>query len=1408
MENFILYEELGAGRSSVVYKGRRKGNLNYVAIICTDKAKRPEITNHVRLSHDLDHPNIVCFYEWYETSNHLWLVVELCTGGSLETVIANDGFLSEDVVRRFGWDLVKGLKHIHELGIIFSDLTPAKILLDGSGILKFGNFCTSKAEGETLDHFFSLLSTSEESGKGDNRKRLQGSPTYSAPEVLQGSETNRSSDLWALGCILYYMYTGKPPFCSDSCTELTEMILLQEPRPPRQTEFSSSPPSEDFQNLLKGLLNKNPDTRMGWLELLDHPFWTQVLKEEEDLKEGEEEAQDDARHKEDKNCCEGIGSASSRIPDPFFLGQVDELPNSHSAITHPALRISKKLISSQTTIATTHRPSDRRTDCQQAVRHTTCGALRNNQGLDRGVGKERGGEGEAKTEDDPKPAGAQQMCHTLQPNKSFILDNVSELRPKSGVDEDNTEAIFLLSSRANSRRSCSVSDLPNQTPAPQEHASTDTDIRSCLKALLHTDSDLTITPIMDNPKILKSPPVRFDPKTLCVPAYPVEKLQSLSDDEWTVFLLQLCSSLGEQNPSAPLSSSSTAPPPPPLSSATRSRLNLLCYLCCVIGHKHIANRLINSTLLPVLTQQLRQAPNWDLRIKVLRVMGLLALHCTELGKDSPVSEAVSTLTDLLRDNLRNSKIKQFLLPPLGEFLYLITSQEEKRGSPEGLWFVPTAAYTGLMRSLREGDDSIVHHMAAKAIENISTTVSGPSHHLVTTEMGSALWYLFTHSTVEAVRVTAISSLSRLTRVVPAVFLSVIDTCGPVAILEGVGGVGARVQQHLLTAMATALLNSRIQTHRITQNRDLVLKVLRCLESPSTVTRAKALLLLLLLIQDNTHTLLYCCQHRLVMYMERDLRKATPLRENPSQSGYLSQCLDLVIMYLSSTAPLILEEVLCALRGVIGRRHPSTAQSRQLKHTLPTMSVLLELLSSQVFRSQIVTEEFLAQIGLLLNYITSIESNETNLASALVCEELIRTSLSIVEVLSQHHALTAPHHSAVVDAILPPLTTLAFSRNVECSVFVLRVLSELSLILLVQESDGTEEDEGTEKKKGRREEGGRADGIDDRNSHQISALIIKSLLPRYESLLRATEPIPLYALKLLVSMTEHSTQICSLIKHSRILPTVFQLIMFQRCALNGRLWEKLMSKKVACPWDNFTTNSSNVTSGMIQNAVALLCNLSGDTVLDLEPPYQQDLIEVVVSTLSEAALVHLDEEGHAGKKVSHLVLQALLELLHNILKQTSVVVRSALQSQRLSCPAVEMEAAEKLLLENRPLSQLSTHLIHMLSTENQEVWEECIQCLSLLVQLFGGEGYDCLSPSCLQSFSHTLRTHMHTETPRIQRTTLRIIKRLVQTTEQSDWLECPEGAELMCLLQDITTSNRCHADVVPLAAEILQEISGS
>ncbi|XP_057689413.1 serine/threonine-protein kinase ULK4-like isoform X1 [Corythoichthys intestinalis] len=319
MENINLYEELGSDCLSIVYKGRRMGTLNYVALKRSEKAKRPEIINHIRLSKDLDHPNIVRFYEWYETRKHLWLVVELCTGGSLESIIIRDECLPEDVVRKFGWDLVKGLEHIHKLQIIFSDLTPEnvctchhmyqapsififfclsllfifqlslipQILVDSSGLLKLNNFCYSKKVEDTLDYFNTLCLTCEDTGKrkydprhqGINiRKRFQGSPTYMAPEVLRGSDNTVNSDLWALGCVLYYMYTGRPPFSSSCYSELKEMILCQEPPSLTQKAFDTvcqgTLPSQDFQCLLECLLSKNPDERMTMPELLKHSFWT------------------------------------------------------------------------------------------------------------------------------------------------------------------------------------------------------------------------------------------------------------------------------------------------------------------------------------------------------------------------------------------------------------------------------------------------------------------------------------------------------------------------------------------------------------------------------------------------------------------------------------------------------------------------------------------------------------------------------------------------------------------------------------------------------------------------------------------------------------------------------------------------------------------------------------------------------------------------------------------------------------------------------------------------------------------------------------------------------------------------------------------------------------------------------
>uniref|UniRef100_A0A8C5QA96 Unc-51 like kinase 4 n=1 Tax=Leptobrachium leishanense TaxID=445787 RepID=A0A8C5QA96_9ANUR len=866
MENYVLYEEFGKGSKSIVYKGRRKGTISFAAILCIDKSKRAEITNWVRLTHNLKHKNVVTFYEWYETSNHLWLVVELCTGGSLETVIAQDEHLPEETIRKFGIDIVSGLHHIHELGIVFCDLTPGKLLLDGPGTLKFTDFSLSKAQGENLEEFFALIRSEENPGdiaestpRRNLGNRVKGSPVYVAPEVIQGADFSTASDLWSFGCVLYEMFTGRPPFYAESFSELIDHIVNEDFPPPKG--LSGANPSSDFLSLVTGLLHKDPLKRMSWTELLHHPFW--------------------------KDAFTGL--------DAFTITRINN-------------------------------------ECMLADHNT----------------------------EETDVSGSF--------HKSFKMESTADLRPKSALDGKGNEAIFLLSSCITPRAStASTTNKPtNEAQVIQKKTivfkvenedSDQSDLEPKIKALIVTDADLIVTPIIDNPKIMKASPVRFDAKTLSVPAHPAEKLTSMKGQDWENFLNQLCSTMD-----------STALP--------RAKLNLLCYMCMLSIHKDVATRIINSQLFPCLIQQLRTSSNWDIRAKVVKVIGLLAAHTNELEENVPVIEAITLLTDLIRDNFRNSKLKQCLLPSLGELIYAIAIQEEKSERSREMWTIPSAAYTVLMRCLREGEEPVTHHLTAKIVENVCTTVTPHVQGFITGEIGPALWYLFTHSTVDSLRITAISALCRITRHSPSAFQSVIEKVGLLSVINSLVAGITKVQQYMLTMFAL-MLSSAIHVQRLTQEKEFVTKIVRLLESPSTAIRAKAFLILLQILINNKEMLLLCCQTRLVMYIERDSRKTAPGKEQQSSSEYLSSCLDLLIYHVVRELPGILGDILGALSNVSGRKHPSTVQAKQLKQCLPNMAIVLHLVNSQVFRPHVVTDEFIYSFGTLLIW------NSANMQEAVI-----------------------------------------------------------------------------------------------------------------------------------------------------------------------------------------------------------------------------------------------------------------------------------------------------------------------------------------------------------------------------------------------------------------------------------------
>ncbi|XP_066440771.1 serine/threonine-protein kinase ULK4 [Eleutherodactylus coqui] len=1258
MENYILYEEVGKGSKSVVYKGRRKGTVNFVAILRVDKSKRAEATNWVRLTFHVKHKNVVTFYEWYETSNHLWLVVELCTGGSLETVIGQDEHLPEDTIREFAVDIISGLHYVHELGILFCDLSPRKILLDGPGTLKLTNFSFSKAEGENLEEFFAMVGSEENVGDAGEctprqklRNGIKGSPVYAAPEIIKGADFSISSDLWSLGCILYEMFTGRPPFFSESFSELLEKIVNEDFSPPKGA--SSAEPSPEFHSLLSGLLQKDPLKRFTWTELLSHSFW--------------------------KGAFTGVDRSVPDVSSPRI--------NTEAA--------------------------------------------------------------ESDTKDSPETLG--------NLHKSFKIENPENLRPKSALNGESNEAIFSLSSYSTPRASTATTKLstllqPSDTVHQSVLATSDVpkvmvenkctsqeDLQRRIKSLLFTDADLIVSPIIDNPKIMKPTPIRFDGKALGHPVYSGEKLSSLKEPEWTNFLTQLCCLLDSAEKAAP-----------------RAKLNLLCYLCTVSGHKEVATRLINSPMFPSLIQQLRGAPNWDIRTKVVRVIGLLAAHTSELKENVPVIEAITLLTELIRDNFRNSKLKQCLLPTLGELIYTIAIQEGKKAPPREIWTVPLAAYTLLMRCLREGEEPIIHHMTAKIIENVCTTVTAHVQGFLNAEIGPALWYLFTHSTVDSLRITAISALCRITHHAPSAFQSVIEKVGLVSVISTLVTGIAKVQQYMLTMFAT-MLSAGIHLQRLTQEKDFVTKIVRLLESPSTAIRAKAFLVILQVLINNKEMLLLCCQSRLVMYIERDSRKTTPGKEQQSVNEYLSVSLDLLIHHIIHELPGILDGILSCLSNVSGRKHPSTVQAKQLKMCLPNMAVILHLVTSQVFRPQVITDEFIYNYGALLNQIKSVDTGETNLEGAVgqaASDELIRTALSVFEAVTQHPVLLTLHHSPVVDAILPPLVSLVCSQNVEWRLFSLRLLAETTSLLVNHEAVADGRDEGIQ------------------SNITFLSLVRKSLLPQYDRILLEPDPVPVYAVKLLVALTDYSPVLIRDIEGCSLVPVLFQVIL---------------------------THQDNVLGNLIQNAISLLYNLVAQKDTNMKLLYEHGLVHHVSNLIVETAALYLDDDK-SRLKAANAQLLSLLDVLHCILKYTSGVVRVVIQAQK-SGQGGDTQAAEELLIVNKPLTDLINLLVQLIPSEDPEIYENSSQCLSLMVQLYGGDNQDSMTPDNMESFAQVLLSKRE---PRQQKLLLRVIKRLITSNEKHLDSMKNDGDLLIRALQRLTQESSLNKDiaVTSLASEIL------
>ncbi|XP_029360589.1 serine/threonine-protein kinase PLK1 isoform X2 [Echeneis naucrates] len=213
--------------------------------------QREKMTSEIAIHKTLNHPNIVGFHGFFEDDDFVFVVLEICRRRSLLELHKRRKAVTEPEARYYMTQLLKGVQYLHNNRVIHRDLKLGNIFLNDDMEVKIGDFgLATKIEFD-----------------GERKKTLCGTPNYIAPEVLCKKGHSYEVDVWSLGCILYTLLVGKPPFETSCLKETYNRIKKNNYTIPWHINPAAS-------NLIKQMLHADPSQRPTIADLQVDEFFT------------------------------------------------------------------------------------------------------------------------------------------------------------------------------------------------------------------------------------------------------------------------------------------------------------------------------------------------------------------------------------------------------------------------------------------------------------------------------------------------------------------------------------------------------------------------------------------------------------------------------------------------------------------------------------------------------------------------------------------------------------------------------------------------------------------------------------------------------------------------------------------------------------------------------------------------------------------------------------------------------------------------------------------------------------------------------------------------------------------------------------------------------------------------------
>jgi eukaryotic-like serine/threonine-protein kinase len=249
---YELHRRLGRGGMAEVYLARDQMLDRPVAVkvlfpaLATDAGFVERFRREAQSAANLQHANIVSVFDWGEANGTYFIVMEYVEGHTLAEILRDDGRVHPDRAAEIAADVAAALGFAHRNGVVHRDVKPGNVLVTADGTVKVADFGIARAISDSTDQ--NLTKTGS----------VMGTATYFSPEQARGAQVDPRSDIYSLGCVLYEMTIGQPPFAGDSAVAIAYKHVQENPVPPRQIDPALP---ETLEAITLKCLAKNPANR-------------------------------------------------------------------------------------------------------------------------------------------------------------------------------------------------------------------------------------------------------------------------------------------------------------------------------------------------------------------------------------------------------------------------------------------------------------------------------------------------------------------------------------------------------------------------------------------------------------------------------------------------------------------------------------------------------------------------------------------------------------------------------------------------------------------------------------------------------------------------------------------------------------------------------------------------------------------------------------------------------------------------------------------------------------------------------------------------------------------------------------------------------------------------------------------